>query len=652
MSTSYKSIGVVTNATSSSSAAASASSSADGAAIASFDRSEASFWARHYRLGSPALLASIRDTVGEGNAAADHEVVVSRVAAGHSVNRVAFRPGAAGAAGRLAVASGPRVSLYPTRPRRRGDALPNAETVPDRHLPCRDVARCCAYRADGRLLAVGADDGTTRVTDATTRATLRTFSDRVVVRAPVRDAAWFRNGRRLLVVGDDAAVRVYGLSSSDGDGPSLRLTGHADAVRSCAVVRHADRRTLALTGSYDHTVRVWDVGEAQGEARDEDRCLTVIDHGAPVEAIVALPPKHVDEEHDDDNDDDADAELLVLSAGGTSIKLWNALTGRLLAVADDGHAKTISTLCLVRPSQLLQGYSDEDRLVHEERLRLPRLLSGGLDGLIRVHSLDVEKREITVLHGVKTNSPVTTVRLSPDGAVLVSGTSDGFLSLRRRRRTTSVPVQQSRKRARSRPRGGTYSHFMRGTEVPLVENRGTDDAVTDVGRDNGDDGGTPRSKRLRVFDRALRRFRYGEALDEALATKNPAAVTAVLEELGRRRGLAEALDDRDEETLEPILSFAARYVARPRSSPVLLGVLDPHLTDVYRNVVGQSAVVDELFKGRLLRHVRTEVRAQTALAGLMGQIDAVLTRREIVRGETREREETLEEEDDDDNDEE
>ncbi len=44
-----------------------------------------------------------------------------------------------------------------------------------------------------------------------------------------------------------------------------------------------------------------------------------------------------------------------------------------------------------------------------------------------------------------------------------------------------------------------------------------------------------RKARLRPFDQALKRFRYGEALDAALASCEPAVVASVLEELSIRQ---------------------------------------------------------------------------------------------------------------------
>ena len=98
---------------------------------------------------------------------------------------------------------------------------------------------------------------------------------------------------------------------------------------------------------------------------------------------------------------------------------------------------------------------------------------------------------------------------------------------------------------------------------------------------------------------------------------------AVLEELGKRRGLTQALSNRDEESLEPILSFTARYISRPSYSPVLIGVADT-LCTIYSGVVGESEIVDEYFY-KLRRSIKEECRVQKNMLNLIGQLDLVMT---------------------------
>lgn len=100
-------------------------------------------------------------------------------------------------------------------------------------------------------------------------------------------------------------------------------------------------------------------------------------------------------------------------------------------------------------------------------------------------------------------------------------------------------------------------------------------------------------------------------------------VVAVLEELGKRRGLSIAFSNRDEETLEPILSFTVKYITRPRFSSILVGVAHT-LCDIYGNFTGQSETIDELFT-KLKTQVKDECQVQKLLFRVVGQLDAIIT---------------------------
>ena len=104
-------------------------------------------------------------------------------------------------------------------------------------------------------------------------------------------------------------------------------------------------------------------------------------------------------------------------------------------------------------------------------------------------------------------------------------------------------------------------------------------------------------------------------------------VVAVLEELGKRRGIAAALANRDEEMLEPILSFTIRYIAKPHFTGLLIGIVHM-LIDIYGGVAGQSETIDELF-AKLKNQVANECRAQKNLIRLLGHIDAIMAKEEM-----------------------
>ena len=158
-------------------------------------------------------------------------------------------------------------------------------------------------------------------------------------------------------------------------------------------------------------------------------------------------------------------------------------------------------------------------------------------------------------HSAKYPGPVLSVALSPDANLLAVGTANKLLSLRKRNKprashADAVGGGEGRGKTasggykvgggggggdrRRRPRrldAGSYQYFIRGTDAKAAEG---DARIF-----------RRRRARLAAHDHALRRFRYGEALDAALAGGRAEVVAAVLEEIGMRGGLRAALSGRD-----------------------------------------------------------------------------------------------------------
>jgi len=128
--------------------------------------------------------------------------------------------------------------------------------------------------------------------------------------------------------------------------------------------------------------------------------------------------------------------------------------------------------------------------------------------------------------------------------------------------------------------------------------------------------------RLSSFDKALKTFKYHDALDAALVNGSPDVVVAVIEELVQRNGLRIALQGRDQHTLEPVVAFLVRQITSPPFAAVLIGVANL-LLDMYAPVLGQSAAIDELFV-KLRTTLEAEMRLQAELAQLMGAMDVLL----------------------------
>ncbi|CAG9465283.1 unnamed protein product [Pedinophyceae sp. YPF-701] len=433
----------------------------------------------------------------------------------------------------------------------------------------QDTAYSGKFRDDGKLLVAGGEQGVVQLMDAASRSVLRQFKGH---RRAVHCTRFSPDRLKVLSASDDVTVRLWDITEG---AQVCRLDGHGDYVRA-AEVRPGDDSMWA-SGAYDHTVRLWDVRSRE--------CTLNVDHGAPVEALAWLP-----------------GGAILASAGGNAVCLWDVLGGGRLLKRLANHQKTVSSLCLV------PGAGPDSNTG-------PRLLSGSLDGHVKVFELDTFK----VTHAMRFPAPVTAVGAAPGASTLAVGMADGTLCIKPRIRVPKpgeLPPAAPRGRSAppERPGGaqrltaGNFRFFIRGQS----EKAGEDDFRV----------AAQRRARLSSFDRLLRRFRHREALTAALQGGRPETVAAVLDELSRRGALGAAIAGRDADALLPLVNFLARHVADPRHTRTL-GQVAARVLEVYAPVLGQSAEVDAAVR-KLREGVLREVRVQEDLCVVQGILEPLL----------------------------
>lgn len=143
--------------------------------------------------------------------------------------------------------------------------------------------------------------------------------------------------------------------------PVTIFTGHDDYIRA-GMVSH-DNPHLVLSGSYDQTVKLWDM-RTQG-------CVMTMNHGAPVECVDMFPDGGV-----------------VVAAGGPSLKVFDILAGGRPMHSLSNHQKTVTSMCFDN------SYS--------------RLLTGSLDHHVKVYNV----QDYSVVHSVKYPAPIMSVAIS------------------------------------------------------------------------------------------------------------------------------------------------------------------------------------------------------------------------------------------------
>ena len=80
------------------------------------------------------------------------------------------------------------------------------------------------------------------------------------------------DGDRVVAGGDDSVMRVYSLS---GGGEIGRFKGHGDAIRS--ILGSVGSENIVISGSYDHTIRVWNVDCVGGDKAKGQKKVSEVD---------------------------------------------------------------------------------------------------------------------------------------------------------------------------------------------------------------------------------------------------------------------------------------------------------------------------------------------------------------------------------------
>ncbi|XP_018099908.1 U3 small nucleolar RNA-associated protein 15 homolog isoform X2 [Xenopus laevis] len=265
----------------------------------------------------------------------------------------------------------------------------------------KDTAYCGTYRGDGKLLGAGCEDSVVQLFDISGKAALRQFSGH----SKAVHFVDFTSDKYHIVSGsDDYTSKLWDIPNG------IEITSykeHTDYIRcGCTSPLNND---LFATGSYDHTIKVFD-----GRT---DQSVMSMDHGQPVESVLLFP-----------------SGGLLVSAGGRYVKVWDILKGGQLLVSLRNHHKTVTCLSLSSSGQ--------------------RLLSGSLDRHVKVYSTMNYK----VVHSFDYAASILSLALAPDDQIIAVGMTNGVLNIKHRKPEEKKTLQSTAKR---HPR---YRVFVRGKD--------------------------------------------------------------------------------------------------------------------------------------------------------------------------------------------
>lgn len=478
----------------------------------------------------------------------------------------------------FAVTAGPRVDVYSIRKR---DPLKTIGRFDS-------VARGGEIRCDSRVLVAGEDSGKMQVFDVAGGGRAQVLKTWHIHKQPVWVTKWSPADMTMLMsASDDKTVRLWDLPSPT---PTRQFVGHQDYVRSGAFMPGGlgSSSNMLVTGSYDATVRIWDSRVPTGS-------VLTFKHAAPVEQVLPLP-----------------TGTTVLAAADNAISVLDLVAAKPLRVITN-HQKTVTSLCLASNGK--------------------RVVSGGLDGHVKIF----ETGSWNVVAGMKYPSPVLSLSVITAGANaadrhLAVGMQSGVLSLKTR--LTGTAAEKERDRARTAAitdlsQLDVAKSSKRKRKEIITRSLANVDSGVDFLIDN-DLSGRKRGKEQK-WQSDLRHGRYAAALDGVLDTSAPdhskLNVLTLLITLRHRSALRAAVENRDEESVQPVLSWICNHIIDPRYRAACVDV-GFHLLDLYAEHVGQSAELATGFK-TLRKRVSQEVEKAQLAAQTGGMLEALMIAGEV-----------------------
>ncbi|XP_062562302.1 U3 small nucleolar RNA-associated protein 15 homolog [Armigeres subalbatus] len=361
-----------------------------------------------------------------------------------------------------------------------------------------------SYRNDGKLLVAGDDQGKVRVFDVNTKSILRIFDGH---KAPVHRTFFNADRHHVSSFSDDKTVRYWDIATEKH---IKTFSEHSDYIRAGCTSPVSPN--IIVSGGYDKKINMYDT-------RTKEKVLS-LDNGSPVESLIFLPSGGI-----------------FISAGGTSVNVYDALAGGRKIAQLSQHHKTITCLQLASEGK--------------------RLLSGSLDRHVKIYDIATYQ----VVHTIDNSNAVLSLGVSKNDDTLVTGMVDGLIAIHRRdvdkdKDGEMKKFRQSKARAR-------YDNIFQSADEQIVEFR---------------------HDRIEQYDRMLRKYEYSKALDRVMLPsvmgKTPEKTVALIKELIRRKGLDRALTGRTHAFLVRFINFLVRNIGDYRFTPALVDAANI-LLDVY-----------------------------------------------------------------------
>lgn len=343
---------------------------------------------------------------------------------------------------------------------------------------------------------------------------------------------------------------------SQSQKPIISFNNHEDYIRSGVFIPTSPN--LIVTGCYDNNIRIFDSRVGGNDP------IIKFNQQSPVEDLLSLNPTN------------------ILSAGEGVVKHWDLVAGKLSRSLHNFN-KTVT--CLSSAGE--RG-----------------ILVGSVDG--HVKAFDTTTPNWDVKFGWKFGSGVLSCGVSPDFKHLVVGLNSGLLTIRTRKTNNQeAPVLTSQKFKEDKSHA--FARFMRGSdfkgegEVHVIDEK-------------------VNYKKLKPFEKDLNAFRWSDALNNALVDGMEKEFTVTcLEELKKKGKIRIALSNRDEASLEPLLTWCLKSIDDPRNVNIITDYVTCIL-EIYDELISRKPVLEELVLN-LQKKVEVEIKKAQDAERIIGMLE-------------------------------
>lgn len=420
----------------------------------------------------------------------------------------------------------------------------------------KDTVYCGEFRNDGKLLVAGDASGLVQIFDAHHPRTLLVSINPSTHPTHITKFHPTINSQ-LLTCSDDRVARLYDISQSSK--PLISFNNHNDYIRSGSFIPTSPN--LIATGCYDNYVRIFDTRVGNMDP------IIEFNQSSPVEDMLSLNPTN------------------ILTAGEGTVKCWDLVAGKMFKSL---HSFNKTVTCLSSAGE--KG-----------------VLIGSIDG--HVKAFDTATPNWDVKFGWKFGSGVLSCGVSPDFKHLVVGLNSGLLTIRTRKNSNIVDVtnNNNNKSKFKADKSNAFARFMRGADYKGEEEISiVDDKV--------------QHKKLRPFEKDLNAFRWSDALNNALQDGIEKEITVTcLEELKKKGKIQIALSNRDETSLEPILTWCLKSIDDPRNVNIIT-VYVSCILEMYDALISRKPILEELILN-LLKKVDIEIKKSQDAERIIGMLE-------------------------------